>query len=72
VLHLVRVLCHLCFFKFDTCKFYVERIHATTNAKEIKRLEAGLQGSLKMTYAASEITKVRDFLEEQYAIKTKA
>jgi hypothetical protein len=25
-----------------------------------------------MTNAASEITKVRDFLEEQYAIKTKA
>jgi hypothetical protein len=61
----------LCFFKFDTCRFYVAKIHSTINEKEIKRLETGLEGSLKMTYAESEIVKMREFMEEQYAIKTK-
>jgi hypothetical protein len=64
------VLCHLCFFKFDTCRFYVDKIHSATNVKEIESLETGLKVSLKMTFAESDIVKVREFLEEQYAIKT--
>ena len=70
MLHFVRVLCHLCFFKFDKCRFYDDKIHAATDVKEIVRLETSVQGSLKMTYAASETMRVREFLEEQYAIKT--
>jgi hypothetical protein len=71
VLHLVRVLFHLCCFRFDTCRFFIDKIHGTKNAKEIEKLETGLRRSLKMTYAESYIMKVREFLEEQYAIKTK-
>jgi SP family arabinose:H+ symporter-like MFS transporter len=59
-------------FRFDTSRFYVDKIHATTNAKEIKSLETCLKGSLIMTYTEFDIMKVREFLEEQYAIKTKA
>ena len=57
-------------FKFDTSRFYVDKINSATNAKEIERLETGLKGSLKMTYAESSIAGVREFLEDQYAIKT--
>jgi hypothetical protein len=72
VFHFVRVFCHLFFFKFDTSRFYVDKIHSATNEKEIEKLETGLEGSLKMTYAESSIMEVRESLEEQYAIKTKA
>jgi hypothetical protein len=72
VFFFVRVLCYLLFFKSDTSRFYVDKIHSTTNEKEIDRLETRLRASLKMTYAESEILLVREFLEEQYAIKTEA
>jgi hypothetical protein len=62
----------LLFFKSDTSRFYVDKIHSTKNEKEIERLETRLRASLKMTYAESEIMLVREFLKEQYAIKTKA
>jgi hypothetical protein len=58
------VLFHLYFFRFDTSRFYVDKIHSTTNEKETQRLETDLKFSLKRTYAASEIMEVREFLEE--------
>jgi hypothetical protein len=64
------VLCHFCFFKYDTSRFYVDRIHNATNVKEVGMLETGLDCSLKMTYAEADVMKVREYLEVQYAIKT--
>jgi hypothetical protein len=60
----------LCFFRSDTIRFYVDKIHSTKDEKEIERLEIGLRGSLKITYARCDINKMREYLEEQYAIKT--
>jgi hypothetical protein len=67
---LIRVISHICCFEYDTARYYLDQFHIVKDAKEKARLEICLTGSLKMTYAESEIGKIRAFMEEQHAIKT--
>ena len=67
---IARMICHMLFFRFDTATFYVEKISSSENPKEIQALNINLENSLEMTYIKSDIAQVREFLMDQYRIKT--